>query len=117
MKIEQQLIRHGFKKFTNQLEKSSVGYIYSYQLRVDDDKGKKYFIDVDLYDYNLTPFVKTVPKSFLEDLRPQFYAQFNSKGETFNVEWLEKDVEGAIAFFERLWQSMRCDYYENWYGD
>jgi len=110
MSIEQQLQQHGFKAFNNYLERGTKGYVKSYQLRVrDDNRDTKYFINVDLYDYNVIP---SAPSQLKEDYQPEFEVQYNGSGETFNVNYFSKDVDKAIAFYDKLFYAMDCEYYE-----
>jgi len=110
MSIEQQLQEKGFKVFNNYLNRDTKGYVKSYQLRVrGDNQDTKYFINVDLYDYGAIPLA---PPQLKEDYQPEFEVQFNGSGETFNVNYFSKDVNKAIAFYDKMFYAMDCEYYE-----
>ncbi|AUR89138.1 hypothetical protein NVP1121O_110 [Vibrio phage 1.121.O._10N.286.46.C4] len=118
MSIEQQLITKGFKSFTDTLASDKEGYTGSYQLKVwdkDEDKGIAYFINVDLLDYRNTRFASVCPEFMLEDLQGNFEVQFtsssSSEGETFNVQYLEKDIDKVLAFYDNLYYTLNCTPY------
>lgn len=112
MKAEQQLIAKGFGRYYDNMKRRET-YYCSYQLKVCDEKGKKYFVDVSLYDYNKSEFKSHLPKNMLEDYQMEFTAQLTTKqGETFNVDYLEKDVDKALEFYENMFQKLDLEYYE-----
>lgn len=112
MKIEQQLQQKGFKEFKDPTN-NSIGYVKSYQLRVRDDHlSTKYFINVDLYDFNLVN--ANIPEFLLKDLQPEYHVQFNSHGDnTFNVNCLQKDLDKVMEFYENMFLRMECEYCED----
>ena len=110
MSIEQQLQEKGFKVFNNYLNRDTKGYVKSYQLRVrGDNQDTKYFINVDLYNYNVIP---NAPSQLKEDYQPEFEVQFNGSGETFNVNYFSKDVNKTLAFYDKMFYVMDCEYYD-----
>jgi hypothetical protein len=104
----QQLIDAGYRKYTGQTEKQFSNVMY--QKRVDDELGKKYFINVsewDNHEYRLR-------YSDMLDFSYEAGAQLTDDlGTVFNVELLCPDnIKSVEAFFEGLWVSKRCEYYE-----
>ena len=113
MKIEQQLQQKGFKEFKDPTKSHSTAYVKSYQLRVrDENLLTKYFINVDLYDFSVLN--TNMPEFLLRDLQPEYHVQFNSHGDnTFNVNFLKKDLDKVIEFYENMFLCMKCEYYED----
>ena len=97
------LINSGYRKYpaTWRPYASAV-----YQKRVDDEHGKKYFVNV--YEYAGT---MSSPKYSYEG-----DAQFvDGYGNTFNVQLLHPEsVEQVDEFFERIFVSLKCEHYEEW---
>ncbi len=110
MITREQLLEAGYKQFrVHHKEFCKVGY----QKRFDDERGKKYFITIYEYDHrDLIAMGHTCPEfSYGPD------CQFETYGTTFDVKMLcddSKTVQDVEAFYERLWASMGCDYYEEW---
>lgn len=107
------LLTHGFSRFVDSLkkEKQGTGYVESYQLKVQDEKGAKYFINVDVWDHRkILPHVK--------ELGFEAHTQFNGLSDeknAFNVQlFIEPSttIEYLLNFFETIFQQMNCDYYE-----
>jgi hypothetical protein len=74
----------------------------------EDDKGKKYFINIDHYNA-----IKNIPEGF------SAHSQFNlSDQETFNIDYFineDTTLETIEQFYETLWQRMHCLYYDDLY--
>jgi hypothetical protein len=78
------------------------------QKRIDDEQGKKYFIDVYGYDWTNEPrvpndwhFMPTV--QYREAAFP-----------TITVTLHEENIEKIEKICEHLWESLQCPYYEPW---
>ena len=114
MKIEQQLIAKGFKEFHETLKTHEDTYYKSYQLKVSNDQGNTlYFINVNLYDYNLFCSPSIIPAHFKEDLQPDINVKFTTQeGEVFNVSYWGKDVDKMMKFYDNVFHTMNCKSYE-----
>lgn len=109
-KIEQQLQDLGFKEFDNILKKYCEK---SYQLRVRDKDGStKYFVNVDLYDYNSFTDIANVPDMLKEDMQADYEVQFHYNGDTFDVNYNNQCPHKALEFFEKVFVSMGCEMYD-----
>ncbi len=110
MITREQLLEAGYEQFrVHHKEFSKVGY----QKRFDDERGKKYFITIYEYD-NKWLIDRGITRS---EFSYEPDCQFKSNGVTFYVKMLcddSKTVQDIEEFYERLWVSMGCDYYEFW---
>lgn len=113
----------GYKVFNNRSTLYVIGHEHAVcllQKRIDDDKGKKYFIDIFPYTFNHSTGIK---KSFQCAL--QFYQPLpnnnkdNYENEYKPIQRLSINVEfDAISpeFVEQktdeIWTSLNCLYYE-----
>ena len=106
----------GFKPFMDSLKKMSMGKWYdsSWQKRVDDDTGIKYFVNVT---------VSSMPLKFDDSNEEISFShspdvQFTTAGReaiTFNVEMLPKHnltISEMEEFFENMWVDMYVRHYE-----
>lgn len=101
------LIEAGYKPFKQKNVKNYTEQ--GYQKRFGDTKGKRYFITV--WEYDNRNYQDRVPN--LPDFGYSPESQFECNGVTFNVETIgQNSVEQMEAFFEEMWKSMMCDYYE-----
>lgn len=104
----QVLLDAGYKPFFDRTETQVLGdwYRVSYQKRVRDDVGTRYFITI----------VHGVMPPHGDNPEAPFYTpkdQFTRNGQTFNVEILHPKTLGDIeSFYADLWTTMRLDYYE-----
>lgn len=105
----------GYKKYDrSQFESNMV--LYNFQKRFDDDKGKKYFIDIHKVSNEwLSPSEKVkewyVPYSYTYSCqlyRKDTHAAVNME---FFSDWSIEQVE---EFVENLFQNGELDYYEEW---
>lgn len=115
MITEEVLLRNGYKKFDNDWRKrlNPDTYIYSYQKRLDNETGKKYFITLNLDDY----FKIALHYDKAWSVSVQFYL---SEEETFNVEYFvynHTTIQMVEDFYEKMWNAMGCGYYEKWDED
>ena len=104
----QQLIDSGYRKYSGQTGKQFSNV--TYQKRVDDELGKKYFINISEWDNH----EHKLRYSGMLDFSYEADAQLtDALGQVFNVELLSPaDIWLVEAFFEGLWVSKRCEYYE-----
>jgi hypothetical protein len=75
---------------------------------IKDNFGKKYYINIKIYSliHEIKPYL-----SYSADV--QF--NMNSEKDTFNVDLLDvKSVEQVESFFENIFQTLKCDYYEKY---
>lgn len=81
-----------------------------FQKRFDDDYGKKYFIDINKWEFPPHPHTgELMPVSY------EFGAQieFNDKPINFTL-FSGWEIEDAEKWVEDMWQNMNGDYYEKW---
>jgi hypothetical protein len=108
---QENLEKAGYKRYLNTINKQQHNYLESYEKRFDAERGKKYFIHIDCWDMQ-----EFIPSRKGLDFSPK--AQFiTDKDETFNVEYFAREdttIEKMEAFFEKIWNSMNCQYYEEW---
>lgn len=95
---------------TNRISPSDA-YKGTWQKCFRDEKGKRYFINISLWDFTgISGTLSSSGPSFCSD------AQFNDKkGECFNLELLsnkEQTLQSIETFFEKAWIRMGCEYYE-----
>lgn len=85
-------------------------YSESFQKRVTDSVGTKYFINVERY------FLRDVNLG-VEHL--EFSCCFESSGEHVTIEIVpsKKNLKEVESFYEDLWTRFMFDYYENDYGN
>lgn len=113
MKIEQQLLKHGFKH--NGMYGSKEFYENCdkfYQLKVWSQSGDKrlYFVNCHLYDYSS---FSQAPDFLKSNLQAMFKVQFSLGGDVFNVDFSTQNVEEALQFFEKMYNNMNCTAYDD----
>ena len=114
MKIKDQLLAEGFQRYKYSTVRDKQCYEESYQLQVLDDKGVKYFINIDLYDYRKADWHHNLPSPILEDLQGTYQVQFNTReGHVFNVDFTANTTEHVVAFFDKMFYAMDCSYYQD----
>lgn len=102
-----QLLAAGYKPFSQRNLKQFTSQFY--QKRFDDSVGKKYFITIAEYDNR--QYQDRIPQ--LKDFSYSPESQFETRGVIFDVEMHSPEsVEQMENFFEDMWKSMMCDYYE-----
>lgn len=83
-----------------------------FQKRFDDDKGKKYFIDVVEWSEFRHPHTGDIfPVSYEYECQLYKGGSHDAFDVQFHSSWVLDDVE---AFVEKLFVSCGCDYYELW---
>ena len=122
--IEKDLIELGYKTFNSNYEKRKYpnSYVKSYQKRIADDLGKKYFITLhETYEEDINKKYNRSRSNFETDC--QFYIEIDkNKEETFDVnyfisnnpDYVQTYIEEMEVFFENLWTKLGCRYYEKW---
>lgn len=113
MKIKEQLLSEGFNCYKDPIVTDKQCYEESYQLKIEDGKGIKLFINIDLYDYNKADWQHKLPSALLDDLQGVYEVQFHLEdGGVFNVDYVADTPKKAIEFFNKMFYSMGCCYYE-----
>jgi len=102
--LTEQLISAGYKK-----HKDYFKYIMFYQKRVDDDQGKKYFVNVYEYDFSNYPNYKDNPKVIYE-----VHLDFVDKqNEPIRIQFAASDNLNEIEErCEHLFNVLECQHYE-----
>lgn len=104
---KENLLNADYKIFKNGLFMNDETYLMSFEKRFDDEKGKKYFIHLNCRDFS--------NYNNKLGIRYDSEVQFNTDGETFNVNYFINDdttIEQMEKFYENLWETLKCDYYE-----
>ena len=120
--FEQELIDSGYKIF-----KSAFSYsIRGFQKRLDDDKGKKYFITIWHWNHGKQhPEWNNAPDKDSYEFDLQFSIGKYQRELIVNLKITGKNLpdeyEGEIIslaeteeFIEKTWKDMGCPYYETW---
>ena len=85
-------------------------YQGSMQKRVQDEKGTRYFVNVDFYDFSRVTYPPSMPRSLSAHV--QFSVQ-DRMARVADVGAIDGESPAAIeAFFADLWQRMGWGYYE-----
>ena len=114
MKIKEQLLAEGFQRYKDSTVTDKQCYDESYQLQMLDDKGVKYFINIDLYDYRKADWHHNLPSPLLDDLQGTYQVQFNTRaGHVFDVNFTANTPKQAVAFFDKMFYAMGCSYYQD----
>lgn len=107
-KICEQLIERGYTKYKPSCFDKDVECVF--QKRFDDEKGKRYFLDVKMYPAFSHPYTKQVYGPCFEISSQMYQAGTHS---AVNLECLsEWGIDQAESFFEKLFQTGMFDYYE-----
>lgn len=109
MITEQVLIKNGYKKHTPDI--FHKGSLNLFQKRIDDHKGKQYFINIYQYGYKDIPNYP-YPDKIDWQAEVQFCLPDNK---TCNVEYFGnlEDVDEIKMFFYKMWHRMGIfEYYE-----
>lgn len=109
MMIDNDIINAGYKEF----EPSpfhNKGVSKCFQKRFDDDVGKKYFIDINKWEFPPHPYTKDpIPTSY------EFEAFLGKDDNPIQlVLYSGWDMDKAENFIEEVWKKMGLDYYERW---
>ena len=111
MLTEQDFINQGYKKFTQKfLNQADFGL----QKLIKDEKGKKYYITVYVFDFSKFPgYTHEQRYSFQPDV--QFKTQ---SGEYLNISMIlntDTDIPTIERYFEEIFEKMNIQYYELWH--
>ena len=102
-------LNNGYKRFSS----SNINYSeYGLQKCVSDGKGKKYHINVWVYDCSKYP---KVDKQHWIRFAPD--VQLSNKNFRFDTGLFQNDettVSSIEQFYEDIWVKMECNYYELW---
>lgn len=104
--LTEQLIEAGYKKHVAEFYKVFHSTDTLYQKRIDDERGKRYFINAWHY-----PKDEVIPFEAL-----QFEVQFDGamEDDVINVEISTNNYVLAEKEFDRIWKLMNYGYYELW---
>lgn len=109
--IVEQMLSNGYKEYSSSLTPENV--TRSFQKAVKNRNGIKYFLECQEWDWRL---LRGYPSS-LDRFSYEFHAQFTlPNGKTFDVNtvgWSPSLIE-VEQFFDKLWSSMHCQYYERY---
>lgn len=115
----QEWLDKGYRRYEVAPNNRELNKLASFMLqkRLDDEKGKKYFITVYCYDRknypdymrNNMPEIGYMPTAHfsLRDDRPFFNIEMNAPN----------SVEEAESYFELFWETLNNPYYEEWTVD
>lgn len=105
----QTLLDNGYRPYQDTMAQQNLQdwYRATYQRRVTDEHGTRYFINI---HHGVAPPRNGEPE------RPFFepHNQFQRTGTTFNIMMLHHNetLTEVEAFFAELWTTMKLDYYE-----
>lgn len=106
-----ELEKNGYRKFIDSFKEKynydgHSPYKGTWQKAISDDKGKKYFINIEYW--HTINLLKEVKNSFLS------YSHMEDNNEkSFNTELMtNKSLKEIEVFFENQWKNNNCKYYE-----
>lgn len=107
------LVEEGYMRFVDAFKTSKEHYICSYQKSFYDEKGKKMYIT-----FNSWKPYPEMPDFAIPNYSFEAYAQLQTNGETFNVEFFVRADRHSIAdveeFFFKMFDVMGCSHYEEY---
>ena len=116
-----ELEKNGYRKFNDQfkrskdLSESQDPYKGTWQKCIRDEKGKKYFINIQMWDF-ANSWVSD--RNLAREASYQADVQFTLQDETnFNLELLSiqnKTLIEVEQWFEKAWRIHECEYYEKY---
>jgi hypothetical protein len=111
MMTDEYIIEKGYKEF-EPTYLNSPNVVKCFQKRFDDDKGKKYFITINKWDW--TSFHRNDMVDYSYELETQIYKKNTHEpiDMTFFAGWNVDEVE---EYMEKIWSPELFDYYEEWY--
>lgn len=113
MLTEEAFITAGYKRY----EQKHKSCDYMLQKRIDDEHGKKYYIDIYVYDWRKYKDVNPALQDFTFSPEVQFRA-FEEGKMTMNVSLLayadEHTIEVIEKEFEDMWLFLEKPYYRRW---
>lgn len=106
--IRDWLIPLGFHEYApTQIHHS--GIITCFQKRYDDDIGKKYFIDVNVWDWTMFP---KIPEKYHPEITGQYYQA--GTHDAVNFEFIDWDLEAVEQWLDKLFELGVLEHYEEW---
>ena len=104
----------GYKTYVNTLkaadDRTTPGfYLGSVQRCIRDDVGKRYFIDIDMY--NLGAIGANLPRQFSATASVQFHIR-DSHERVTDITLSHESFDDTESFFDAVWRKMRFGYYE-----
>jgi hypothetical protein len=78
-------------------------YKGSWQRRIIDDRGTRYFINVNLYEFDGTRAASA---------EVQFHTLDDREGDAINIDRRVNAIPEIEAFFAEVWEKLGCGYYE-----
>lgn len=113
---DEYFLNRGYKKYDKtQFQRSDI-YLYNFQKRFDDEKGKKYFIDVHKIS-NEWMSEHDKSKEWYKPYQYTYSCQLYKKDThaPVNMEFFSDwTIEQVEDFVERLFRNEELDYYERW---
>lgn len=110
LSLHDQLVAKGYKKWVSESNRIFKMTDTLYQKQIDDDKGKKYFINIWYYPaqrYGHTDLPESI----------QAEVQFTGDGVTdehMDVTLFVKDIDKIEEVFENMWVKLGLGYYDLW---
>lgn len=101
------LIRNNYNQYDVDRKIYSERVVAKYQKRLDDDSGKKYYIDVTEWSF---------PECENDYYRFEFSVQFHKDDKPINIilfgnEWTIEEIEDLV---DDMWHKYNMDYYVKW---
>lgn len=116
------LEKAGYTRFSDQFKRSenlsNDPYKGTWQKCIRDDKGKKYFINIEKWDFADS----SLKDRFNGYKLPSYsaHAQFDGPDGTFNVQLLSAEgrtLQAIENWFEKQWKMNECDHYEKYHQE
>ena len=101
------LISHGFKEYRNYF--ANKGVVASFQKRYDDELGKKYFIDANIWDWT---FTDKVPGNYSIEFNGRYYQ--NKTHSAVNFTFIDWELEQIENWLDSLFDNHLIEHYELW---
>ena len=106
--VREYLAPLGFTEYPpNQFAHRDV--VLNFQKRIDDEIGKKYFIDVKVWDWTWTD---KIPEQYHIAFETQLYQK--DTHDAFNIEFIDWEYEQIVDYIEKMFDNGMLDYYEKW---
>lgn len=82
--------------------------ITCFQKRYDDEIGKKYFLDIKVYDFTWA--------DILEQYHPSISCQLYQKDthDAVNLDFINWDIEQVEKFIDTMFKTNMLEHYETW---
>lgn len=106
----QSLKAAGYRSYESVTDRNNPHYRGSWQKRFDDEHGKRFFISVALFYLSFLPVRPERPHAEMQST--------DADGNRFDIAMhIDSDttIEQMEAFFEKVWTTLGCRYYEKWW--